>query len=165
MSKSDKDWWGSSIAPLWMRINVTFFAWIFILVISFIVYTDVKNKTTIELIRILGALSILYLGALSLSKIFVFDKLIEIPKINDKKFCLNCGKNDSVLVGKVIGWWSTGKGFRFQRWNLVWHCHSCGNDDFETIRDNIQRSWFIFSIMIYGIIIWVSISSLIIALF
>ena len=164
MSKSHEGWWAGSTAPLWMRINITFFAWIFIFVISFIVYTDVENKTTIELIRILGALSILYLGALSLSKIFVFDKPINIPKINDKKVCLNCGNNNSFLVSKVIVWASIAKGFRFQQWNLVWHCHSCGYDDFEKIKDNIQTSWFVFSIMMYSIIIWVFFSSLIIAL-
>ena len=164
MGKSHDEWWIGSTAPLWMRINVTFFAWIFIFILSFIVYNDAKNKTTIELIRILGTLLILYIGALILSKIFVFDKTIILPETHDKKNCSNCQKKDSVLITKVITLWSYGRGFRFTRWKLMWHCNSCGFDEIEIIRDNNQKTWFCFAMMFYSSIVWILLSSILIAL-
>ena len=164
MTNSSKEWFHGSTAPLWMRINVIFFVWIFLFIFVYIVYTDAKNKTIPELIRILGTLFILYLGAFMLSKIFIFNKNITLPEIHEKKICSNCTKKDLILIAKIIKLFSISKGFRFQSWKLMWHCNSCGFDEIETIKDNHQKTSFLISMIFYSVIVWIILSSLVIIL-
>ncbi|RAH16174.1 MAG: hypothetical protein CMB56_001700 [Methanobacteriota archaeon] len=162
MTNSNREWFHSSVAPLWMRVNAIIFMWIFLSILGFIVYSDTDNKTIPELIRILGTLFILYSGALILSKIFIFDKNVTFPEVNERKYCYNCGKKYSILIGKTIKFLSISKGFRFQTWVLMWHCKSCNYDEIEKVKDNHQKTTFVISITFYSCIVWIMLSSLVI---